>query len=321
MLQVLFAYLVDLLVGDPRRLPHPVIIIGKAIESLEKGLRLRCESPRALRLAGVLLATLVVSGAFGGTWAVLWLLYLAHPLLALAVEIWLISTTIAARGLASAAGEIFRLLATGDLLRARAKVAWIVGRDTAHMDGPEVTRATVETVAENTVDGVVAPLFYALLGGAPLAMAYRAVNTLDSMVGYRNERYLDLGWFSARLDDAANYLPARLTGIFMLAGAWLTGRDVRGALSALRRDARSHPSPNSGIPESVVAGALGVQLGGLNYYGGTVSRRATMGDNLKPLQPLNILAVVDLMYLASALALVSGLAAVWLVKFLALGGV
>jgi adenosylcobinamide-phosphate synthase len=319
-LQVFFAYLVDLVVGDPGRLPHPVIIIGKSIEFLENVLRPRCKSPRELRLAGVLLAAPVVAGAFGGTWALLWLLYLVHPLLALAAEIWLISTTIAARGLATAGGEIFQLLAAGDLARAREKVGWIVGRDTCHMDGPEVTRATVETVAENTVDGVVAPLFYALLGGAPLAMAYRAVNTLDSMVGYRNERYLDFGRFSARLDDVANYLPARLTGLFMLAAAWLSGRDARGALLALRRDACAHPSPNSGIPEAVVAGALGVRLGGLNYYGGVVSRRAIMGDGLNTLHPLHIRAVVDLMYLSAALAVGTGLGAVLLVNGLRGGG-
>ena len=315
MLQVLVAYLVDLIIGDPARLPHPVVLIGKTIELLEKGIRPRCGTPGALRLGGSLMAVLVVTGAFGVTWLLLWLLSQIHPLLSLVAEIWLISTTIAARGLAAAAGEIYLLLLAGNLTGARAKVAWIVGRDTAHMEPAEVTRATVETVAENTVDGVVAPLFYALIGGASLAMAYRAVNTLDSMVGYRNERYLDFGRFSARLDDVANFLPARWNGLLLLAATWLTGRNINGAIKALRRDAHTHPSPNSGISEAVVAGALGIQLGGLNYYGGLASRRSTMGKSRAALGPLHIRATVDLMYLASALAVVSGLAVIMLVNF------
>lgn len=314
MLQVLVAYLVDLMIGDPARLPHPVVFIGKAIVLLEKGIRPCCGTSRALRMGGSLMAVLVVTGAFGVTWMLLWLLGQIHPLLSIVAEIWLISTTIAARGLATAAREIYLLLVAGNLIGARDKVAWIVGRDTAHMEQSEVTRATVETVAENTVDGVVAPLFYALIGGAPLAMAYRAINTLDSMVGYRNERYLDFGRFSARLDDVANFLPARWTGLLLLAATWITGRNIHDALAALRRDAHTHPSPNSGISESVVAGALGVQLGGLNYYGGLASRRSTMGQDRVALGPLHIRAAVDLMYLASALAVVSGLAVVLLVN-------
>jgi len=306
-LQVLAAYLVDLAVGDPRWLPHPVVLIGGLIDRLENLLRRFFCRPAGLRAAGVLLAVAVVGGAWAATACLLFLAGLVHPLLAVLLQIWLISTTMATRSLAAAARSVREALATGELELARRRVGWIVGRDTAAMEAADVTRATVETVAENIVDGFVSPLFYALLGGAPLAMAYRAVNTLDSMVGYRNERYRDLGWFSARLDDAANFLPARWTALCLLAAAWLSGRRAKGAWRALRRDAPAHPSPNSGWPEAAVAGALGVRLGGLNYYGGRAQMRAFMGEPLYPLQPDHVRQAVDLMYLSAALAVLSGL--------------
>jgi adenosylcobinamide-phosphate synthase len=174
------------------------------------------------------------------------------------------------------------------------------------MDEAEVTRATVETVAENTVDGIVAPLFYAFLGGAPLALAYRAVNTLDSMVGYKNDRYRYFGMPSARLDDLANYLPARLTGLFLLAAAVLLRLRPAGALAAIRRGAGGPPSPNSGIPEAAVAGALGIRLGGLNHYQGQESFRAYMGEPVVPLVSSHVKGAIRIMYTASALAALTG---------------
>ena len=303
---VLLAFLVDLAVGDPPRLPHPVVLLGRLISVLEKLLY----SPRRLPgLAGGAVLTLAVVGtSYAATAGLLYLLQMVHPWLAAAMEIWLISTTLAARGLARAAGDVLRPLAAGDLDLARRMVGRIVGRETAGMDSREITRATVETVAENTVDGIIAPLLYALAGGAPLAMAYRAVNTLDSMLGYRNERYLYFGRLSARLDDLANHLPARIGGLALLGAAWITGRRAKGALEAMVRDSRRHPSPNSGIPEAAVAGALGVRLGGLNVYGGRESFRQYMGDDLYPLQPLHIRQAVDLMYMSSFLTLVAGTA-------------
>lgn len=304
---VFAAYLIDLAVGDPRWLPHPVVLIGKAIEKLEYLMRRMAQSPFSLQAAGLLTAVLIT----GASWFLTFLLiswcfkinFWAGSLL----SVWLISTTVAARGLAGAAGEIYTLLREGDLAAARTKVGMIVGRDTGEMDPGSVIRATVETVAENIVDGVVAPVFYAFIGGAPLAMAYRAVNTLDSMLGYKNERYINFGMASARLDDLANYIPARITGALLIAAAFLLRMSPKGALAAILRDAPGHPSPNSGIPESAVAGALGIRLGGLNYYGGRASFRAHMGEGKVPLEPVHIIHTIRLMYVASGLAVIGGI--------------
>jgi len=305
-LYVFLAYLVDLAVGDPRVLPHPVVLIGKAIKRLESVMRRIARSSAGLRVAGVVTALVVVAGSWFSTSILLHWAFTFNCWLGAALSIWLISTTMAARGLAGAAGEIFALLAGGDLVEARRKVGWIVGRDTGNLTAGDVTRATVETVAENIVDGIIAPLFYAFIGGAPLAMAYRAVNTLDSMLGYKNKRYIDFGWASARLDDLTNYVPARLTGLLLLGAAGLAGLNAKRALATIRRDASGHPSPNSGIPEAAVAGALGVRLGGLNHYQGGASFRAYMGEDLNPLEPVHIKQTVKLMYLTSVLAVSIG---------------
>lgn len=310
---VLLAFLLDLLVGDPAWIPHPVVLIGKVIEKLERLLRLVYQSPAALKITGILTAMTIVGASWGLTFLLVRWVFSINYWAGAVLSIWLISTTIAARGLSEAAGEIYILLQNGNLAEARRKVGMIVGRDTGQMEPGAVIRASVETVAENIVDGVVAPLFYAFIGGAPLAMAYRAVNTLDSMLGYKNERYIDFGMASARLDDIANYIPARLTGLFLLAAAWILRMSAKGALQAVLRDAPGHPSPNSGIPEAAVAGALGVRLGGMNYYNGRGSFRAYMGKPLAPLEPGHIKQTVRLMYLSSSIAVLAGL----LVFFLA----
>lgn len=304
---VLLAFLLDLLVGDPAWIPHPVVLIGKAIEKLERLLRRVSQSPAALKIAGILTAITIVGASWGLTFLLVRWIFSINYWAGAVLSIWLISTTIAARGLSEAAGEIYILLQNGSLAEARRKVGMIVGRDTGQMESGAVIRASVETVAENIVDGVVAPLFYAFIGGAPLAMAYRAVNTLDSMLGYKNERYIDFGMASARLDDIANYIPARLTGLFLLAAAWILRMNSKGALQAVLRDAPGHPSPNSGIPEAAVAGALGVRLGGMNYYNGRGSFRAYMGKPLAPLEPGHIKQTVRLMYLSSSIAVLAGL--------------
>lgn len=315
-LLVLLAYLVDLAVGDPRIFPHPVVLMGKVIELFEYITRRIFKGSVGLRVAGVMTAAAVV----GGSWCLTFLLVrwtlTVNYWLGFFLSIWLISTTIAARGLAGAAGEIFTLLRTGDLVEARKKVGWIVGRDTGNLDSRDVARATVETVAENIVDGIVAPVFYAFIGGAPLAMAYRAVNTLDSMLGYKNERYMDYGMASARLDDIVNYVPARLTGLLLMGAVALNRMSPKRALKAVLRDAREHPSPNSGFPEAAVAGALGVRLGGLNYYQGKAFFRAYMGEDLTPIEPYHIKQTVKLMYSTSFLAVITGVLLSVLIKTL-----
>lgn len=303
MLQIAAAYVIDLLIGDPKQLTHPVVVIGKSIQVLEKILR-RIFRPR---IAGIFLTFLVVAGTYLVTWVTLKLLYMVSFYLGFAVEVWFLSTTFATRSLGSAAREIFDLLDQRNLTGAREKTGWIVGRDTGNLDEGEVTRATVETVAENIVDGITAPLFYALIGGLPLAMAYKAVNTLDSMVGYKNEKYLEFGWASARLDDVCNYLPARFTGAILMIVFLFTGRSFKKAFQTVLTDAPKHPSPNSGISEAAVAGALGIRLGGTNLYGGVPSFRSYMGENLNPLTKNHIMETIKIMYLTSVIFLISGL--------------
>lgn len=282
-------------------MPHPVVLMGKCIEFLESILRPIARNPQSQLVAGALLTVTLVGVSWGLTYYILQWAFLINFWFSSILSVWLIFTTLAARGLAQAAWEIYQLLQKGDLPQARQKVGWIVGRDTDTLDAGEIARATVETVAENIVDGIVAPLFYALVGGAPLAVAYRAVNTLDSMLGYKNERYLYFGRASARLDDLANYLPARITGLILLAAVFLLRMDSRRAYKTMLRDSSSHPSPNSGIPESVVAGALGIRLGGLNQYHGRQSFRPYMGDDLASLAPIHIKQTIKIMYLTSFL--------------------
>ncbi|MDA8352637.1 MAG: adenosylcobinamide-phosphate synthase CbiB [Firmicutes bacterium] len=312
-LSLLLAFLTDRILGDPRQLPHPVVGMGWMISRMEQVLRPRAEKwshKGWVRLLGCLLPLIVV----GSVYLISTLLLVGVEAVsrwgAFLLEIWLISTTIATRGLADAALSIFRWLREGDLMQARKELSMVVGRDTEQLDQPEVVRGTVETVAENIVDAVTSPLFFAALGGAPLALAYRAVNTLDSMVGYRDDRYLHLGWASARLDDLANWIPARLTvPIMLLAFGWTGYKPGRG-WRICRRDAAKHPSPNSGIAESLMAGGLGIQLGGVNRYRGQISRRALLGDPLVEKQAEHIEASVRVLlvtgWLAALLAAATG---------------
>lgn len=300
---VLAAMILDWVIGDPPWPKHPVILMGQLIRWLEARLYPSAElaqarSPRQERLKGIILTVTTVVLSSGLMYALLTVLYMLHPWAGRAANIWFISTTIAFKGLKDAAMQVYRPLAEGNLAEARRWVGYIVGRDTAGLDEPEITRAAVETVAENTVDAAVSPLFFALLGGAPLAFFYRATNTLDSMVGYRNERYRDFGWASARLDDLLNLLPARITALLLALAAWLTpGLSGKRAIRSVRSFAALHPSPNSGYPESAVAGALGVQLGGRNVYGGVISRRAAMGWPLESLERSHIRSSVRLLYI------------------------
>lgn len=298
------AIAVDWLIGDPRRLTHPVIFIGRLIRFLERRLRRNAkpetESPAALRTKGAVLTFVTVGLSFAVMWLIIGISRQIHPWLGYAVNTWFISATIAVKGLKDAAMLVYKPLAEGNLAEARTSVGYIVGRDTGGLDEAEITRAAVETVAENTVDAVVSPLVFAFLGGAPLAMAYRASNTLDSMVGYKNDTYLHFGWASARWDDLLNWAPARLTGALLTLAALMTpGLSAVRAVRSMAVFASRHPSPNSGIPESAVAGALGVELGGRNLYGGMVSNRAKMGWPLRILDRNDILASVGLLYKVS----------------------
>ena len=302
---VLAAILLDLLLGDPRWLPHPVVWIGRLITALEKGLRRIVPNERA---GGVLLLVITVSVTCGTALAALRVAYAVSHYLGFSAALFLSYTSLAARSLHGESWLVAEALARGDIGEARRNLSYIVGRDTADLDEPEIWRATVETVAENTSDGVIAPLCCLMLGGPALALAYKAVNTLDSMVGYKNDRYLRFGWASARFDDLVNWLPARLTGLLMVLAAPMAGLSVAGAWRTMVRDGRNHASPNSGIPEAAAAGALGVQLGGTNRYFGKPVVKPTIGDALKPLSREAYRGAVRLMYGAEGL-----LVAVWLV--------
>ncbi|WP_214629407.1 adenosylcobinamide-phosphate synthase CbiB [Paenibacillus agaridevorans] len=298
------AIVIDWIIGDPRWATHPVIWIGRWIRWIEK--RLLTDRHRrhafAGRSLGCLLTVSTMLLCMGTVWGIVAIADFIHLWLGYAVSAWLISTTIAVKGLKDAAMLVYTPLANGDLPEARRYVGYIVGRDTSSLDEREVTRATVETVSENTVDAFVSPILFALLGGAPLAMLYRGVNTLDSMVGYRNDRYRYYGWCSARMDDLLNLIPARVTGLCMvIAAAILPGMNPWRALTSIWVFARRHPSPNSGIPESATAGALGIELGGRNVYFGTVSERARMGYPLRPISIEDTRSVIRLLYAVSCM--------------------
>jgi adenosylcobinamide-phosphate synthase len=277
------AYALDWLIGDPEWAPHPVRWMGRLIQGGENSLRRFIRTPRAEFIGGLSLSLLVV-GAFGlGSWLLLRWLDGWNQILAFVVALYFATTTLATRSLLDEARAVRRFLVKGDLLAARRQVARIVGRDTQALDEPEVTRAVIETLAESASDGVVAPLFYLAIGGAPAALAYKAVNTLDSMIGHRDERYEFFGKFAARLDDAANFIPARLTALLFVLTAWALRLDWRGAWRVLWRDSAKHKSPNAGRPEASMAGALGVRLGGKNYYDGEPHYGPHLGDAKRPL--------------------------------------
>lgn len=297
----LLAILIDQVLGDPRSKLHPVILIGGMITKLESKLLRITLSPQQKQFNGFLLVFLVLCITYYVTWAVIYLLTLLSPTASFWGSAILLSFAIAPRSLAEAGSEIHNYLLAGDLAQARYKVGWIVGRDTAELTPAEITRATIETIAENIVDGIISPLFYFVIGGVPLAFLYRAVNTLDSMVGYKNEKYFDFGMIAAKVDDAFNYIPARITAILIFIAAFCLGYNARGAITTIKEDAAKHPSPNSGWAEAGVAGALGIRLGGLNYYNGIKSFRAYMGKEVTPLQPQQIKQAIRIMYFVTGL--------------------
>ena len=306
---VLGGFVLDTLFGDPSWLPHPVVLMGKAISALEKRLRARLpQTPQGELLGGAVVAFTLPVGTFLLTSLVCLGAAKLSPWLGLAVQMFWCGQALAAKGLAQESTNVYRALIKPDLPAARKAVSRIVGRDTQNLTLEGVTKAAVETVAENASDGVIAPLLYMLLGGAPLALTYKAINTMDSMLGYKNEKYLYFGRAAAKLDDAANYLPSRLAGLLWCAAAALTGNSPKGAWRIWRRDRRCHASPNSAQTESACAGALGVQLAGPAYYFGEYYAKPTIGDPLRPIEPEDIRRANRMMYAESVLALAIGLA-------------
>lgn len=287
-LTILLAYLLDLILGDPRWLPHPVRWIGRYISFLEDKIRRFATPPHppfakegaggvAEKIGGIFLFIIVVGTVFGATW---FLLYLAYQLSAISYQLLAIFIAYASLSIKSLKDEALSVVYAVENIsieEARKRLKNIVGRDTGNLSKDEIYRAVTETVAENTSDGIIAPLFYLVIGGPALAMVYKAVNTLDSMVGYKNERYKNLGWFSARMDDVANFIPARITAMLMIIVSFILRLNWRNSLKIAWMDSKKHPSPNAGYPESAVAGALDLQLGGVNYYFGVPHNRPLIG--------------------------------------------
>ena len=298
----------DGILGDPRWLPHPVRLMGVFVNWCEPMVRRRFVSGTGRRIAGTVLALFVAGTSFLAAWGALEIAFSVHPWLGHLLWIVLGYTTLAAKDLATHAWEVHRRVCTGSLGEARDAVSFMVGRDTDRLTEPEIARATIESVAESTSDGVIAPLFYLVIGGPPLALAYKAVNTLDSMIGHREAPYGDIGWASARLDDLANVVPARLSaGLLVLASSFRHAA-VADVWRIYRRDCSKHVSPNSGHPEAAMAGALRVLLGGASVYHGIRVERPQIGDPANVPQARHIPMAIELMWISFGLAIVLGVA-------------
>ena len=295
-------FLLDLLLGDPAALTpiHPVVLMGRCISALETRLRARFpQTPAAARRAGLLLAAILPLGTIRLFWGILSLLDRLWAPLGFALRLIWCWQALAIKNLKDESMKVCHALEQEGLEAARAAVSRIVGRDTARLDEAGVARAAVETVAENFADGVIAPLFYMLLGGAPLALGCKAVNTMDSMLGYKNERYLHFGRAAAKLDDAVNFLPARLAALLLIGVSFLLGEDGKNAWRIWRRDRRKHPSPNSAQCESAMAGALGLRLLGPAWYFGEYDDKAWIGEEKKPIDAGDIRRACRLLYAGS----------------------
>lgn len=323
-IDVVAAYLIDLVVGDPYWFPHPVRLIGGLIKKSENFLRRlvgRKEPGLASREkgAGLVLCLFVVGTVTMAVWGLLALAAVIHPVLFHLLNIYFIYSALATQCLALEAKKVYTVLKAGDIEESRRRLAMLVGRETNQLNEQEVIRGVVETTAENTVDGVLSPMIYALVGsvfgfGAPLAYAFKAASTLDSMVGYRNEKYINFGWASARFDDVLNYIPARLSGIILPISAGLMGKNFTRSFRIMLRDRRNHKSPNCAYPEAAVAGALGVRLGGSNVYFGKVVEKPTIGDPDKELEPVDIIDTVKIMMIASLITLLAGLLLCFMIR-------
>ncbi|MBU3143524.1 adenosylcobinamide-phosphate synthase CbiB [Clostridium sp. CF012] len=294
-LDLILAVALDLLIGDPNWFPHPVIYIGKLISKLDKLGRKLCKTNNQIKAFGAIIVVVVASSSFLVPFVILkisseffWLYHILNIIL-----LW---TTIATRGLHKEGKKVYDSLAKNDICDARVKLSYIVGRDTKTLSEYEIVRADVETIAENTADGVIAPILYAILGGAPLAMMYKGINTMDSMLGYMNEKYKYIGFFPAKTDDLFNFIPARITGFLICLAAPLVGGNIDASIKVMIRDRKNHKSPNCAYPEGAAAGAMRVQLGGTNVYFGETMYKPTIGNKIKELGKEHIVDTIKLMY-------------------------
>ena len=303
-IKIWIAYVLDLIFGDPQNIIHPVQIIGKMINIGEKSLLgKKYKSDRKYKFfAGMILNITVISLTYGITYLIRRIS--ENSIIFTVAEIYLMYTIFSINSLAREGNRVYNILKEGNIERARKDLSYLVSRDTETMDEKMIIRSTMETISENTVDGIVAPMLYMFLGGLPLSMTYKAINTFDSMVGYKNEKYMDFGKFSAKLDDVANFIPARITGILIVIASMILGYDYKNSLKIFIRDRKNHSSPNSGHAEAGVAGALGVQFGGRVSYFGKEVDKPVIGDKIKDFELEDIKKNIKIMYAASFLSLV-----------------
>lgn len=305
LLSIFLGFVLDFCIGDPRWLPHPVVAIGKGISRGEKFLRsVFSKNPKGEKTAGIIIAAVIPLLSYIISLGVLYIAYRINFWLCFAIHTFWAFQIPASRCLAGECRKVYKRLKENDISAARKQLSMLVGRETENLSEEEIIKACVETAAENTSDGVTAPLFYMMLGGVPLGMLYKAVNTLDSMTGYRNEKYEYFGKASALLDDALNWIPSRICGLLMTAAAYIAGLDGKNAFRIFRRDRNRHLSPNSAQTESAAAGALGIQLGGTHVYFGKTVEKPTIGDDSRHAEPEDITAANRLLMITSWLSLI-----------------
>lgn len=301
-LALILGFLIDLLLGDPRWLYHPVRIIGNGISLLEKILRrMFPKTPGGEKTAGFFLVLLICIGSGGVPFLLLYLAYHIHTVLGIALETFMCYQMLAVKSLKAESMRVYEALKKPDLPGARTAVSMIVGRDTRSLSAAGVTKAAVETIAENTSDGIIAPLFYMAIGGSALMFLYKGINTMDSMVGYKNEKYLHFGRYAAKLDDIANYIPARISAWLMILASFFAGFDWKNAKKIFLRDRYNHASPNSAQTEAVMAGALDIQLAGNAFYFGKLYEKPTIGDAVREVETEDIKRANRLLYASAAL--------------------
>jgi len=312
MIPLIAGYALDIAMGDPQGFPHPIRLIGKLIEKVEQKLRKKCESSSDERKAGAILWFTVVGLSYVIPYLLLFLASKINIIFSIIIESVMCYYILATKSLKDESMKVYTALENNNINEARRFLSYIVGRDTQLLNDSSIAKAAVETVAENTSDGVIAPLLFILLGGAPLGFMYKAINTLDSMVGYKNEKYINMGRFSAIADDVANYIPSRCAAYLMITASFIIKMDYKNAYKIFKRDRYNHKSPNSAQTESVCAGALNIMLGGDNYYGGILVSKPTIGDDIRKVETEDIKRANKLMYATSLLCLLTGIALLYL---------
>ncbi len=313
MIKIVIALIIDRILGDPYSYPHPVKYMGKLISFLDNNMRKVFKTPKGLKFAGFLTVIITVSVSFGVSYGLIYGFNRVNTILGDIVEIILIWNCIALRCLDKEIIKIYNSLKERDVEKARQQVSYLVSRDTNCLDEKGIVKAAVETAAENITDGIISPLFYIMIGGAPLGIAYKAINTLDSMIGYKNDKYIDFGFFGAKLDDVANFIPARLTGFAMVIFAFITGKDYKNGYRIMMRDHKKSKSPNAGWTESVVAGVMGIELCGPTVYFNKTVYKDTIGDNINEINYEHIKTTTDFMYGATLIVVTMGIIVAFLI--------